>query len=49
MAAAASLRDQPEVGIAMHTLTMLLSTPLADLRACWLEERCCEEPLRSPL
>ena len=33
----------------MHTLTSLLSTPLADLRACWLEERCCDERLRSPL
>ena len=33
----------------MNTLTTLLSTPLADLRAYWLEKRCCEEPLRSPL
>ena len=33
----------------MHTLTTLLSTPLADLRAYWLEERCCGEPRLSPL
>ncbi len=33
----------------MPTLTALLSTPLADLRAYWLEERCCDEPMRSPL
>ncbi len=33
----------------MHTLIALLSTPLADLRAYWLEERCCGEPRLSPL
>ncbi len=33
----------------MSTLTMLLSTPLADLRTYWLEERCCDKPMRSPL
>ena len=33
----------------MHTLTTLLSTPLADLRAYWLEERCCGRPKLSPL
>ena len=33
----------------MHTLTALLSTPLADLRAYWLEEQCCGEPRLSPL
>lgn len=33
----------------MPTLTTLLSTPLADLRAYWLEERCCDEPMLSPL
>lgn len=33
----------------MHTLTTLLSTPLADLRAYWLEERCCGEPRLLPL
>ena len=33
----------------MHTLTTLLSTPLDNLRGYWLEERCCEEPVLSPL
>ena len=33
----------------MHTLTALLSTPLAELRAYWLEEQCCGEPRLSPL
>ena len=33
----------------MHTLTTLLSIPLADLRAYWLAERCCGEPRLSPL
>ena len=33
----------------MPTLTTLLSTPLTDLRANWLEERCCGEPRLSPL
>ena len=33
----------------MHTLTTLLSTPLADLRAYWVEERCCSKPRLSPL
>ena len=33
----------------MHTLTTLLSTPLADLRAYWMEERCCCGPRLSPL
>ncbi len=28
----------------MDTLTTLLSTPLANLRAYWLEEQCCGEP-----
>ncbi len=28
----------------MHTLIALLSTPLADLRAYRMEERCCGEP-----
>lgn len=33
----------------MHTLATLLSTPLAELRAYWLEEQCCGEPKFSPL
>ena len=33
----------------MPTLTSLLSTPLAELRGFWLEERCCGKPTRSPL
>ena len=33
----------------MHTLTTLLSTPLADLRTYWLEERCCDKAMVSPL
>ena len=33
----------------MHSLTTLLSTPLAGLRAFWLDERCCGGPRLSPL
>ena len=32
-----------------QNLSSTLSTPLAELRSHWLEERCCGSPVRSPM